>query len=390
MATLSWKDLSEIVAGKVIQHKLSESAIRADWLMPPYNTLVQKAQNAKKRLSDEQVVEILGIPAYQTALDAARATRDLPEAWAGLLESAARNHELGMLMEKAGRRLLSGEAMDLSKVKSALDGATEASEFTILNLADIEIPKEYDAFTKSGYEPFDTHIGGWPDPGLVVIAAPPGTGKTFMALEAMGSYASIGKHSLFFSIEQSSLQIAHRCRTIMKMPKSVQKLIDIYDAPIGVSEVISIVTQLEDVDMVVIDFAELLVEGDDQVSSEQLMTSIYRRLAKLAKKKNIVIVLLAQFNRANYTQMSFSSIRYSGAAEQMASMILFLYNPSQMYVGLGTESNGHITLDQGNGAVLVVKSRHGFKYGFPIAIEIPWTNRGWAKKSVRYHQINSG
>lgn len=387
MAGLTWRALSEIVAGKIITGSLSESAINPKWVMGPYDKLVERAQKAKKRLSGEEIITILGVPAYQSAIAAADATQELPDAWAGLIQQAAQNHELAEVMRRTVDRMSHGEAVDFEKLRGLLDRSISTDAFEVLTLDQIEIPKNYTPFTLSGYEPIDHHVGGWPNPGLTLIAAPPGTGKTFLALTAMEGYARLGKRSLFFSIEQNSIQIAHRARNVVKMPKAVQKFISIFDTPVSVDDVVRIVTQLEGVEMVVIDFAELLVEGDDQVSSEQIMTYIYRKLARLAKTKNIVIILLAQFNRANYTQMSLSGIRYSGAAEQMASLILFLYNPSQMYFGLGVQTNGHVALDPNSGALIVAKSRHGFKYGFPIAIEVPWTDRGWGPKSIRYHQL---
>lgn len=387
MAALQWKDISEIVAGQIIMGSLSESSVNPGWLIEPYASFVKKAQSAKKKLQPEKVIELLGIPAYQAALEAAKVTHDMPEAWSAILQQASRNHELGIAFKKAGERLLAGESQDLTKLREALDGASSTEAFEIKRLSDIEIPPDYNPFIPSGYEPIDTWVGGWPGSGLTIIAAPPGTGKTFLALRAMESFAKLGKNSMFFSIEQTNIQIAFRCRVAMKMSKAVQRNIQVYDAPISVDDVVQIVMGLEGVDMVVIDFAELLVEGDDQISSEQIMTYIYRKLAKLAKLKGIVILLLAQFNRANYTQMSLSGIRYSGAAEQMAALILFLYNPSQMYAGLGVQTNGHIALDPGSGAILVAKSRHGYKMGGPIAIEVLWTDGGWAKESLRYHVL---
>lgn len=383
MASLSWNDLSEIVVGKAWRGELSWTAITPGHLAMPYKALVEKARKTRKALSEEEVIRTIGLPAFSAIQMAGQS--NLPNSWPTMLEHASLNAKLADQMEKQLRKLRAGDDSGLSEIFRLLENKDRIAEIELVPLSSVVVPKNYTPFTPSGYEPIDRYIGGWPDSGLTIISAPPGTGKTFLALKAMAAYAGLGKQSAFFSIEQTSIQIANRARSVMRLPKGLQHLIHITDETVSVDDIVRVVSGLSGYDMVVIDFAELLLDEED--ASESTMSYIYRSLAKLARKKSIVIILLAQLNRANYQTMSLGGIRYSGAAEQMASLVLFLSNPSRAYTGLGTPASDALPIGPNSAAIITGKSREQMKVNGPVAIEVPWTDRGWGDKAVTAHRL---
>jgi replicative DNA helicase len=118
-----------------------------------------------------------------------------------------------------------------------------------------------------------------------------------------------------------------------------------------------------DIQMVVVDYLQLM-SGDSKGgfggNREQEIASISRALKKIAKELSIPVIALSQLSRAVETRggdkrPQLSDLRESGAIEQDADMVMFLYRPE--YYGITEDEGGASTA--GVGEVIIAKNRNG-------------------------------
>jgi replicative DNA helicase len=116
------------------------------------------------------------------------------------------------------------------------------------------------------------------------------------------------------------------------------------------------------VSMIIIDYLQLMVAGGESKigNREQEISTISRSLKAIAKELNVPILALSQLSRAVETRGSskkpqLSDLRESGAIEQDADMVLFIYRPE--YYKLEEDENGRPT--QGMAEIDVAKNRNG-------------------------------
>jgi replicative DNA helicase len=119
-----------------------------------------------------------------------------------------------------------------------------------------------------------------------------------------------------------------------------------------------------DIQMIVIDYLQLM-SGDNKSGGqggnrEQEIASISRALKKIAKELSVPVIALSQLSRAVETRggdkrPQLSDLRESGAIEQDADMVMFLYRPE--YYGITEDEDGNSTA--GVGEVIIAKHRNG-------------------------------
>jgi replicative DNA helicase len=114
--------------------------------------------------------------------------------------------------------------------------------------------------------------------------------------------------------------------------------------------------------MIIIDYLQLMVAGGDSKvgNREQEISTISRSLKAIAKELSVPILALSQLSRAVETRGSskrpqLSDLRESGAIEQDADMVMFIYRPE--YYDLDQDENGQST--QGLAEINVAKNRNG-------------------------------
>ena len=208
----------------------------------------------------------------------------------------------------------------------------------------------------TGYTKLNEMTAGFQPSDLIIIAARPSVGKTALALNLCLNAAKQGVPVGVFSLEMSKEQIITRMMAIeAKVPLSKLRSFDLNDndwqrlqerldglasAPIYIDDSAALSTlelrgrirrlhAQKGIGLVIIDYLQLMRSSRRTDSRELEISDISRSLKALAKELHIPVIALAQLNRkveerTNKRPM-LSDLRESGAIEQDADVILFLY-----------------------------------------------------------------
>lgn len=240
----------------------------------------------------------------------------------------------------------------------------------------------------TGFFSLDELTAGFQPSDLIVIAGRPSMGKTAFALCIARHAAVEAKIPVaIFSLEMASYQLAqrmlcaearvdaHRVRT-GRLPDEDWSRLSISvgalaEAPIfiddtpsaSVLEIRSKARRLmteHDIGLIIIDYLQLMKGPQAAESRQQEISEISRSLKAMAKELNVPVVALSQLSRAvevrgGKRRPILSDLRESGAIEQDADMVLFLYRP-ELY-DLKDEKTGEAL--EGRAEVIIGKQRNG-------------------------------
>lgn len=244
----------------------------------------------------------------------------------------------------------------------------------------------------SGFSGLDALTSGWQKSDLVIIAARPGMGKTAFTLSLVRNAAVMNNTPVaLFSLEMSSVQLVSRLISAeseldatkinngqlenyeweqLKHKTSIISQAPIYidDTPaLSVSELRTKCRKLKvkhDIQMIVIDYLQLLTSNSlfnkGTFNREQEISYISRSLKSLAKELEVPVITPSQLSRAVETRGGdkrpmLSDLRESGAIEQDADIVMFLYRPE--YYGLFSEDNDFNI--KGITELIIAKHRNG-------------------------------
>ena len=241
----------------------------------------------------------------------------------------------------------------------------------------------------SGYTELDRITQGWQKSDLIILAARPSMGKTAFALNmARNAAVEFNKPIAFFSLEMSSKQLVTRLissetsltadklrsgqlaeyewqQLNTKVTPLVNAKLYIDDTPqLSVFDLRAKCRRLKqqhDIQMIFIDYLQLMTAKTEKNGNrEQEISNISRSLKSLAKELDIPVLALSQLSRSVETRPGskkpiLSDLRESGAIEQDADMVLFIYRPE--YYGLTTDEDNNST--QGKAVVSIAKHRNG-------------------------------
>jgi len=248
----------------------------------------------------------------------------------------------------------------------------------------------------SGFYALDRVTAGWQRSDLVIIAARPGMGKTAFVLSLTRNIAvDFGRAVAVFSLEMSSVQLVNRLISseteipaeklkkgtleAYEMQQLHSKIGKLSEAPIYIDDTPAInifelrakcrrLKQQHNIEIIIIDYLQLMTAGGDgKGNREQEISMISRSLKSIAKELDVPILALSQLNRSVETRggdkkPQLSDLRESGAIEQDADMVTFIYRPE--YYGLEVDEDNMPT--KGVAKIIIAKHRNGALAEIPL------------------------
>ncbi len=227
---------------------------------------------------------------------------------------------------------------------------------------------------KTGFEDYDEEFGGLLKGELTIIGGRPGMGKTQFVVNLCTNIASVGKPVAYISLELSNFLVSNRfignlskvsSRDLLKgdlkeqeefnVKAAVTKLnnLSIYVYDQYQSSIFSILERCrqlvseQKVEAIFIDYLQLITANSKRFNREAELALITRELKQLAKELNIVVVATSQLSRnvenrpGGSKRPQLSDLRESGAIEQDADKVIFLYRPE--YYGIEVDENNEPT-----------------------------------------------
>ena len=279
-------------------------------------------------------------------------------------------------------------------LRSAFEDINTVLVKTIQRIEDMRNRDEDITGVPSGFPTLDKLTYGWQPTDLIVLAARPSVGKTAFALNLARSAAlhpTKPTPVVFFSLEMSSSQLVQRILSaeseiwlekISRGKLEEHEMKQLYKrgierlskAPIYIDDTAALnifelrakcrrLKNKHDIGLIIIDYLQLMSGSSDNKNGnrEQEISKISRDLKGLAKELKVPIIALSQLSRevekrkegAKIPQLS--DLRESGAIEQDADMVMFLYRPE--YYDITANEMGES--NKGETFVKIAKHRNG-------------------------------
>lgn len=271
------------------------------------------------------------------------------------------------------------ERSSLTHIGDALDGVMEKFELIQKDKGSLRgIP--------TGLYGLDKLLNGLQNSDLILVAARPGCGKTSLAMNIVNHAAIQGKrHCAVFNLEMPKSQLAQRslCSVAyVDMEKALKGELDVKEwkalwsakeklskasiyvddsslnTPMDILSKCRKLKREKGLDLIMIDYLQLMSSGAKSTESrQQEVSSMSRSLKIAAKELNVPIILLSQLSRSveqrSDHRPQLSDLRESGAIEQDADIVIFVYRPD-MYNDVPENEKG-----QDIAEIIVAKHRNG-------------------------------
>ncbi|MCI9846989.1 replicative DNA helicase [Flavobacterium pectinovorum] len=246
---------------------------------------------------------------------------------------------------------------------------------------------------ETGFTNLDKLTSGWQPSDLIIIAARPAMGKTAFVLSMARNIAiQFGHGVALFSLEMASVQLitrlissetglsSEKLRTGKLEPHEwtmlSTKVKDLEKAPLFIDDTPSLsifdlrakcrrLASQHGIKIIIIDYLQLMTAGGNNKGGgnrEQEISTISRNLKALAKELNVPVIALSQLSRAVETRGSskrplLSDLRESGAIEQDADIVSFLYRPE--YYKIDEWDDDEASPTAGQAEIMIAKHRNG-------------------------------
>ena len=245
----------------------------------------------------------------------------------------------------------------------------------------------------TGFDKLDKITSGWQPSDLIIIAARPAMGKTAFVLSMARNMAiDFGMPVALFSLEMASVQLitrlissetglsSEKLRT-GKLEKHEweqlsTKVKNLEKAPLFIDDTPSLsifdlrakarrLVSQHGIRIIIVDYLQLMTAGGNGKGGgnrEQEISTISRNLKALAKELNVPVIALSQLSRAVETRGSskrplVSDLRESGAIEQDADIVSFLYRPE--YYKIDEWDDDEASPTAGQAEIMIAKHRNG-------------------------------
>ena len=264
------------------------------------------------------------------------------------------------------------------------------------HLQQLATNKEETLGMQTGFSGLDKMIVGMGKSDLVLVGARPGMGKTAFALNlAVSAAKRTGKAVCIFSLEMSAEQLVTRLLSgealvdNMKLRSgelsddewqrlahasselSETRILIDDTSGITVSGMMSKLRRVKDRGLVIVDYLGLMQSEQKKENRVQEVTEISRNLKLMAKELNVPVICCAQLNRGAESRQGnrpmLSDLRDSGAIEQDADIVLFLYRDE--YYNKDKDN------PQSTAEVIIAKNRHG---------STGTVNMGWLGRYIKF------
>jgi replicative DNA helicase len=234
----------------------------------------------------------------------------------------------------------------------------------------------------TGYGELDEKTSGFQPGDLIIVAARPSMGKTAFAMNIAQNCANMGRRVGVFSLEMSRDQLflrlltgqaridAHAMRTGRltreQWRRVTETIAEMSQVPIAIDDTAGVgimemraksrrLMQEQGLDLVIIDYLQLMRGRGRHENRNQEITEISRSLKELAKELRVPVIAISQLSRAPEqrgpgSKPQLSDLRESGAIEQDADVVLFIFREE---VYKPTEEN------RGLAQVIIAKQRNG-------------------------------
>jgi replicative DNA helicase len=242
----------------------------------------------------------------------------------------------------------------------------------------------------SGFNALDRLTSGWQNSDLIIVAARPGMGKTSFVLSLARNAAMDFKRPVaFFSLEMSDIQLTSRLLSAeSQLPAEKlragklerheweqlnSKIDSISEAPLFIDDTPALnifelrakcrrLKMQHNIQLIIIDYLQLMSGGGSEKGGnrEQEISTISRSLKSIAKELDVPVIALSQLSRAVETRggdkkPQLSDLRESGAIEQDADMVMFIWRPE--YYKIDVDADGRPL--KGIAELIIAKHRNG-------------------------------
>ena len=357
-------------------------------------------------LTQKKHLESVGGPAYLSSLVDSIPTSANVSHYAKIVrEKSILRKTISAATEIVGRGFADGENVDALldfaentifsiseyQIKPSFYPLREIVKGSFVTLEKLYEKRELITGVASGFEDLDRLTSGFQSSDLIIIAGRPSMGKTSFALN-VAQHAAVEKNTpvAFFSLEMSKEQIAlrllcaearidaHKLRggflSENDWPKLTLAAGTLSEAPVFVDDTAGLnvlemrakarrLKKDQGLGMIVVDYLQLMRDASRSESREQEISSISRALKGLAKELNIPVLALSQLNRKvedrTDKRPQLADLRESGAIEQDADVILFVYR-DEVYHKDDPEKKG-------KAEIIVGKQRNGPIGNVPLA-----------------------
>jgi replicative DNA helicase len=217
----------------------------------------------------------------------------------------------------------------------------------------------------SGYVDLDNLTAGFQKADLIIMAGRPSMGKTALALNIMENVSMKGVPCAYFSLEMqrtalsirmlsSRSKLTHAAGDLTQSPFYINDIFDV--TPMDIRSKARRLKAEKGLELLIVDYLQLMMPTKKEANQERELATITRELKGVAKDLDIPVIALSQLNRDLEKRPDkrpcMADLRGSGAIEQDADLILFIYR-DEVYDRRDENPN------KGIAEVIIGKQRNG-------------------------------
>ena len=283
------------------------------------------------------------------------------------------------------------------KAKEAIPNRTSDIYSVFKDFLQSDLQSEYQPI-KTGWSNVDASTGGVRPGEFIVFGGRPGMGKTVVLIDLIRRI-SLHNPVLLISLELTAVQISNRIISSvldydlpLKGPEDLRRIdkeklnfvteyLEVmqlsvcettFDSMFALKSYCEKMVNEKGIRVIAIDYLQMLSSNRYRHNRELEVSYISRTLKKIAKDLNICMIVTSQLSRSVETRggdkrPQLSDLRESGAIEQDADKVIFVYRPD--YYGITTDEDGNTT--KGQLELLMVKNRTGAIDRFNFHLTIP-------------------